>query len=120
MPIFFFIFSAILADLPVLSLKKYSFALLTFPDLITLMESTIGLYNAKVLSTPSPKVIFLTVNEEFKCLFFFEIHTPSKYWILSLLPSVILTPTLTMSPGKNLGNFFLDKIFLILKIFFLI
>ena len=33
----------------------------------------------KVRSTPSPKEIFLTVNDEFKSLFFFAIHTPSKY-----------------------------------------
>ena len=36
-----------------------------------------GLYNAKVLSTPSPKDIFLTVNEEFISLFFFAMQTPS-------------------------------------------
>ena len=40
-------------------------ALLTLPDLTTLIESTFGLYSAKVLSTPSPKDIFLTVNFEF-------------------------------------------------------
>ena len=49
------------------------------PDLTTLIVSTIGLYNAKVLSTPSPKEIFLTVNDELISLFFFAIHTPSKY-----------------------------------------
>ena len=51
----------------------------TFPLYGTLIESTFGLYSAKVLSTPSPKEIFLTVKEEFKSLFFFAIQTPSKY-----------------------------------------
>ena len=41
--------------------------------------------------------IFLTVKEEFMSLFFLAIHTPSKNWILSLLPSTILTPTLRVS-----------------------
>ena len=74
-------------------------ALLTFPERITLIVSIKDPYNGKVLSTPSPKEIFLTVNDEFKSLFFFAIQTPSKYWILSFLPSVILTPTFTTSPG---------------------
>ena len=73
---------------------------------MTFIELTIGLYKAKVLSTPSPNEIFLTVKEEFMSLFFFAIQTPSKYWILSLLPSVILTPTFTISPGKKGGIFF--------------
>ena len=51
----------------------------TFPLFGTLIVSTIGLYNAKVLSTPSPNEIFLTVNEEFISLLFFAIQTPSKY-----------------------------------------
>ena len=63
-----------------------------------------GLYKAKVLSTPSPNEILRTVNEEFISLFFFAIQTPSKYWILSLFPSAILTPTLIVSPVKNLEN----------------
>ena len=46
---------------------------------MTFIESIIGLYKAKVLSTPSPNDIFLTVNEEFMSLFFFAIQTPSKY-----------------------------------------
>ncbi len=40
-------------------------ALLTLPDLTTLIEPMIELYKAKVLSTPSPNEIFLTVNDEF-------------------------------------------------------
>ena len=51
----------------------------TFPLFGTLIVSTMGLYNAKVLSTPSPKEIFLTVNDELISLFFFAMHTPSKY-----------------------------------------
>ena len=35
-------------------------------------------------------------------LFFFAIQTPSKNWILSLLPSTILTPTLIVSPGDTI------------------
>jgi hypothetical protein len=54
-------------------------ALLTLPDLITLIESINVPYNGKVLSTPSPNEIFLTVKEEFKSLLFFAIQTPSKY-----------------------------------------
>ena len=76
---------------------------------MTLIVSTIGLKSANVLSTPSPNEIFLTVNEELMSLFFFAIQTPSKYWILSLFPSVILTPTLITSPGKKSGNFFLPR-----------
>ena len=67
--------------------------------------------NGKVLSTPSPKEIFLTVNEEFISLLFFAIQTPSKYWILSFLPSVVLTPTLTTSPGKKSGISFQKEFF---------
>ena len=71
----------------------------TFPLYGTLIESISVPYNGKVLSTPSPNEIFLTVNDEFKSLLFFAIQTPSKYCILSFFPSVILTPTLTTSPG---------------------
>ena len=46
---------------------------------MTFIESTIELYNAKVLSTPSPNEIFLTLKEEFISLFFLAIQTPSKY-----------------------------------------
>ena len=78
---------------------------------MTLIEPTIELYNANVLSTPSPNEILRTVNDEFISLFFFAIQTPSKYWILSLFPSAILTPTLIVSPVKNLGIFLLLKFF---------
>ena len=71
----------------------------TFPERITLIESITVPYNGKVLSTPSPKEIFLTVKDELRSLFFLARQTPSKYWILSFLPSVILTPTFTTSPG---------------------
>ena len=43
--------------------------------------------------------------------FFFAIQTPSKYWILSLLPSTIFTPTLIVSPGENSVIFLLAVIF---------
>ena len=44
-----------------------------------LIESITVPNKGNVLSTPSPKEIFLTVKEEFKSLFFLAIHTPSKY-----------------------------------------
>ena len=47
----------------------------------------VGLKIGKTLSTPSPKDIFLTVNEELRPLFFFLIQTPSNAWIRSLVPS---------------------------------
>ena len=71
----------------------------TFPLYGTVIDSITVIRHGKVLSTPSPKEIFLTVNDEFKSLLFLAIQTPSKYWILSFLPSVILTPTFTTSPG---------------------
>jgi hypothetical protein len=43
------------------------------------MESINVPYKGKVLSTPSPKEIFLTVKDEFKSLLYFAIQTPSKY-----------------------------------------
>jgi len=84
---------------------------------MSLIEDIIELYNANVLSTPSPKEILRTVNDEFISLFFFAIQTPSKYWILSLFPSTILTPILIVSPAKKSGIFFVDKIFLTLALF---
>ena len=51
----------------------------TFPLYGTLIDSIKVSYNGKVLSTPSPKEIFLTVNDEFKSLLFLAIQTPSKY-----------------------------------------
>ena len=51
----------------------------TFPLYGTVIESITVPYSGNVLSTPSPNEIFLTVNEEFKSLFFLAIQTPSKY-----------------------------------------
>ena len=51
----------------------------TFPLYGTVIVSITVPYSGNVLSTPSPKEIFLTVNEEFISLFFLAIHTPSKY-----------------------------------------
>ena len=51
----------------------------TFPLYGTVIVSITVPYSGNVLSTPSPNEIFLTVNEEFKSLFFLAIHTPSKY-----------------------------------------
>ena len=51
----------------------------TFPLYGTLIESITVPNSGNVLSTPSPKEIFLTVKEEFKSLLFLAIHTPSKY-----------------------------------------
>ena len=42
-------------------------------------------------------------------------QTPSKYWILSLLPSTIFTPTLIVSPGEKSVIFLLAIIFCIAK-----
>ena len=51
----------------------------TFPLYGTLIDSIKVPNNGKVLSTPSPKEIFLTVKDEFRSLLFLAIHTPSKY-----------------------------------------
>ena len=51
----------------------------TFPLYGTLIESIKVPNSGKVLSTPSPKEIFLTVKDEFRSLLFLAIHTPSKY-----------------------------------------
>ena len=51
--------------------RKFSFS-----GVLELAESD---SDVKVLSTPSPNEIFLTVKEEFISLFFFAIQTPSKY-----------------------------------------
>ena len=51
----------------------------TFPLYGTVIDSITVPYSGNVLSTPSPNEIFLTVNEEFKSLFFLAIQTPSKY-----------------------------------------
>ena len=84
---------------------------------MTLIVSTMGLYKAKVLSTPSPNEILRTVNEELRSRFFLAMQTPSKYCVLSLYPSAIRTPILTVSPAKNSGIFFFAKIFFILALF---
>ena len=44
-----------------------------------LYSPIIGLYKAKVLSTPSPNEILRTVNEEFISLFFLAIQPPSIF-----------------------------------------
>ena len=51
----------------------------TFPLYGTVIDSITVPYSGNVLSTPSPNDIFLTVNEEFKSLFFLAMQTPSKY-----------------------------------------
>ena len=51
----------------------------SFPERITFIESITVPNNGNVLSTPSPKEIFLTVNDELMFLFFFAIQTPSKF-----------------------------------------
>ena len=50
-------------------------------------------------------------------LFFFEMHTPSKYWTLSLFPSTIFTPTLIVSPGEKSTIFFDETIFFTASLF---
>ena len=47
---------------------------------------------------------------EFKPLFFFPMQTPWKAWTLSLFPSLILTLTLTVSPGPKSVTFDFFKI----------
>ena len=73
------LFGTVIDSIKVIRSGKVRRALLTFPERITFIESITVPNNGNVLSTPSPKEIFLTVNEEFKSLFFFAIHTPSKY-----------------------------------------
>ena len=51
----------------------------TFPLYGTVIDSIKVPYNGKVLSTPSPKEIFLTVNDELRSLLFLAMQTPSKY-----------------------------------------
>jgi len=58
----------ILALLPLLVLKKYNLALRTLPVLFNTMDSMLGEATGKVLSTPTPSEIFLTVNVACACL----------------------------------------------------
>jgi len=62
-----------------------------------------GLCVWKVLSTPTPLDIFLTIKDEPKPLFLMESTTPSNGCNLSLVPSTTLTSTTTVSPGEKLG-----------------
>ena len=73
------LFGTVIDSIKVIRSGKVRRALLTFPERITLIESITVPNSGNVLSTPSPKEIFLTVKEEFKSLLFFAIHTPSKY-----------------------------------------
>ena len=73
------LYGTVIDSIKVIRSGKVRRALLTFPERITLIESITVPYNGKVLSTPSPKDIFLTVKEEFMSLLFLAIQTPSKY-----------------------------------------
>lgn len=84
------LFSLILALLPLLLLRKYNFALRTLPVLLRMMDSILGDDTGKVLSTPTPSEIFLTVKVEVLPWPWRLITSPLKLWILSLLPSMIL------------------------------
>ena len=66
---------------PLLTSNQYGFNSSQEQGLVPMpfIESIKVPYNGKVLSTPSPKDIFLTVNDEFKSLLFLAIQTPSKY-----------------------------------------
>src|SRR5947199_368005 len=58
-------------------------------------------------STPWPKETLRTVKVEWLPARRRRITAPSKTWILSLSPSLILTCTRTVSPGRNSGRPFL-------------
>ena len=73
------LYGTLIDSIKVIRSGKVRRALLTFPDRMTFIESINVPYKGKVLSTPSPKEIFLTVKEEFKSRFFLAIQTPSKY-----------------------------------------
>ena len=62
-----------------------------------------GLWSWKVLSTPIPLDIFLTIKDEFRPEFLTDITTPSKACNLVRSPSLTLTETETVSPGLNDG-----------------
>ena len=68
-------------------------AFLTLPDLIILIEPIIGLYNANVLSTPSPNEILRTVNDETfeKGLLEYPQYTKPQIWEGKSVPEVLLS-----------------------------
>ena len=65
------------------------------------MPAKRGEYNWNTRSTPSPYDTFRTVKLDRKPARRRAIQTPSKFWILSLLPSTIRTRTRTLSPGRK-------------------
>ena len=67
-----------------------------------------GLWSWKVLSTPIPLDIFLTIKDELRPEFLTDITTPSKACNLVRSPSLTLTETDTVSPGLNDGISFLS------------
>jgi hypothetical protein len=89
----------ILALLPLLVLKKYNLALRTLPVLFNTMDSMLGEATGKVLSTPTPSEIFLTVNVAVLACPWRLITSPLKLWILSLFPSMIYGDIVTCFEG---------------------
>src|SRR5712692_5496010 len=55
-------------------------------------------------STPTPYETFRTVKVELKCPRLRRMTTPSKIWMRSLSPSLILVCTRTVSPTRNCGS----------------
>ena len=68
-----------------------------------MIDDIFGENKGKILSTPSPYEIFLTVKLSFMPFPPRAIQTPSKAWILSLVPSTTLTSTFIVSPGLKSG-----------------
>src|SRR6267143_765077 len=55
-------------------------------------------------STPTPYETLRTVKVELRCPRFRRMTTPSKIWMRSLSPSLILVCTRTVSPTRNCGS----------------
>ena len=91
------------AALPCTSRRKYNLARRTEPFWDTSSLSIRGLESGKIRSTPTPKLILRTVNVVRALVPFWRMATPSKTWMRSLSPSLILKCTFTVSPIWNVG-----------------
>src|ERR1017187_7784494 len=79
------------------------------------MRSTTLACTGKIRSTPWPKLTLRTVMLSPMPMPLRAINTPSKAWRRSFSPSLILTCTLMLSPGRNSGNSF-SRLFLIINL----
>src|SRR5205814_4736504 len=68
------------------------------------LVSMIGEYSGKTRSTPLPKLLLRTVKLEPTPLFERAMHTPSNACTRVRSPSITLTPTRSVSPGRNSGT----------------